>query len=52
METEQRARYDARLESIREANRHRVELEAKTEPELSHAALMSMAIYSAGESAS
>jgi len=52
MEVDQRAIYDARLDSIREANRQRKELESKLEPELSETALTSMEIYSATENAS
>lgn len=48
----QRTDYDARLDEIRKQSAERAKLEQKTQPELTNAAIMNMAIYSAGESAS
>lgn len=49
---QQRIDYDARLDEIRKQSAERAKLEQKTQPELTNAAIMNMAIYSAEIAAS
>jgi hypothetical protein len=48
---QQRIDYDARLAEIRKLSAERARLEQRTQPELSNAAIMNMAIYSAEQGA-